>query len=478
MYKPRTAAALLLALILPAPALAQNARAVIDAALAATGAADLESITYSGSAAEGNFGQSRTISFGLASTSIREYTRTIDFERPASYATGIAQPPATGGLPARVPGKYTQVITPATPEWAQQMLIWVTPWGFLRGAAAAPAPTVRSRSMDDVDYRVVTWSPPQKAPSGADYRLSGYINAENLVERVETWVEHPILGDMHVELFYSGYRRIDGVMVPTRIAQRQVGMETFVVEIRQARANPPDLAALTAPAIAAPPAGALAPASTPIASERLADGVYLIAGNYASLAVEFRDHVVVLEAGEGEARGRAVIDETRRLFPGKRIRFVVNTHAHFDHAAGLAPFVAEGATILTDDTSRYFLEQALGSPRTLVGDTLARARRKPKVEGVLDRRDLKDATRTLQLYHVEKLAHSDGMLIAYLPAERILFTADFDLPAAGQPGGPSAATLLATLERLGLQAERHVTVHSPAGGTSVESTRTLTGGSR
>ena len=36
-----------------------------------------------GSAAVGNFGQSRTISFGLASTRISNYVRTIDFTTPA-----------------------------------------------------------------------------------------------------------------------------------------------------------------------------------------------------------------------------------------------------------------------------------------------------------------------------------------------------------------------------------------------------------
>ena len=75
------------------------------------------------------------------------------------------------------------------------------------------------------------------------------------------------------------------------------------------------------------------------------------------------------------------IAETQRLFPNKRIKFVVNTHPHFDHLSGLPPFVAEGITILTDDNSKYFVEQALASPRTLLGDTLAQSRKKPKVEG-------------------------------------------------------------------------------------------------
>jgi glyoxylase-like metal-dependent hydrolase (beta-lactamase superfamily II) len=336
--------------------------------------------------------------------------------------------------------------------------MWVTPWGFLKGASANPA-TVREQRIEGVRFRVVTWTPPLKAPSGQPYRVVGYVNPENLIERVETWVEHPIFGDMHVETRYSEYRNFGGIAAPVRIAQRQVGMETFVAVLSTDRPNPPDLAQL----MAAPSAAAVATVGPPpqaAASEKLADGVYRITGGYVALAVEFRDHVVVLEGGQSEARGQAIIAETKRLFPAKRIKYVVNTHPHFDHAGGLPPFAAEGAVILIDDPSRYFLEQALRSPRTLIGDALARSRRKPVVEGVVENMVLSDGTRTIELHHIERLEHSDAMLIAYLPKERILFSADFDIPAPGQPAGASFVTLEQNLARLGITFDRHITVHA------------------
>jgi glyoxylase-like metal-dependent hydrolase (beta-lactamase superfamily II) len=276
---------------------------------------------------------------------------------------------------------------------------------------------------------------------------------------VDTWVEHPIFGDLHVETRFSNYQDVGGLMVPAQIRQRQGGMETFVVNIASVRINPDNLEELMTPLPAAPrPA---APAQT-VASERLADGVYRITGGYVSLAVEFKDHVVVVEAGQNEARGLAVLQETRRLFPQKRIKYVVNTHAHFDHAGGLPPFVAEGITIIADDNNKYFLLPAFGSPRTLVGDALAKSKKKPVIDGVEKKLVLRDATRTLELHHVEQLEHSDGMLIAYLPKERILFTADFPLPVAGQPANPATATLIENVTRLGLDFDRYVTVHAPS----------------
>ena len=182
---------------------------------------------------------------------------------------------------------------------------------------------------------------------------------------------------------------------------------------------------------------------------------------HSSRLRKVKDHVVVLEGGQSEARGLAVIAETRRLFPAKRIKYVVNTHPHFDHAAGLPPFVAEGVTILEHDNSRYFLEAAFSEPRTLVGDVLAKSRKKPKVEGVIDKLVLQDETRTLELHAVKNLEHSDAMLMAFLPKEKILFTADFNIPAPGQPVSPSIPALVANLERLGLDFDRFVTVHPP-----------------
>ena len=463
MRKTSAAIAFWAAMLLPDVALAQDAKTVIEAALKATGSAGLTSITYSGQAATANFGQSRTISFGLSSTSVRSYTRTIDFAQPASRATGMTVPPTTRGGPPPQSGTFDQAITPANTAWAQQLQIWVTPWGFLRGAAAHNA-TLRSRKIDGVSYRVLTWSPEQKAPSGQPYRLVGYLNDANIVERVETWVEHPIFGDMHVEFSYSNYLDFGGLKVPGRISQKQVGMETFVAAITAAQANPPNLAQLmTAPpgAAAAGGRGAGPQAPAVAASEKLAEGVYRITGGYVALAVEFKDYVVVLEGGQSEARGLAILAETKRLFPSKRIRYVVNTHPHFDHASGLGPFAAEGITILIDDNSQYFLQQALSSPRTLVGDTLAKSGKKPKVEGVIEKMVLKDETRTLELHHVADLEHSDAMLLAYLPKERILFTADFNVPAPGQPVSPSIATLVENIERLQLDFDTHVLVHAP-----------------
>ena len=61
MHKTSVVIALVGAMLLPGGVMAQDAKAVVERAIQATGSAGLTSITYSGLAANTNFGQSRTI---------------------------------------------------------------------------------------------------------------------------------------------------------------------------------------------------------------------------------------------------------------------------------------------------------------------------------------------------------------------------------------------------------------------------------
>ena len=103
-------------------------------------------------------------------------------------------------------------------------------------------------------------------------------------------------------------------------------------------------------------------------TRKLADGVYLLGGGtHNSVAVEFEDFIAVFEAPSNEERSLAVIEEIVRLIPDKPIRWVINSHQHFDHAGGLRAYVHIGATIVThiknyDFYTRDVLNYA---PRTL-----------------------------------------------------------------------------------------------------------------
>jgi glyoxylase-like metal-dependent hydrolase (beta-lactamase superfamily II) len=487
--------AALLLTFLSTGAAGQDARAAIAAASKAMGVDSLNSITYSGTARNGAFGQSKSIGDPMGPvnlTPITQYTRTINFgpaSDPAalvSRARGPPQPPTVPGVPPPMPGVFNQNITgaQASTNWAQALNIWTTPWGFLKGAAAANA-TLRQEG----GQQVVSFTPANfTSPSGQTYTVTGYINNQNLVTKVETRVEHAVVGDLLVEFEYSNYQNMNGAQVPTRIVQRQAGLPTFDANITSATRNPPNLAELlTAPPApgrgggapppaaaqggrGAPPAGG-APggrggpqaAAAPPPVEKIGDGVFKIGGNYTSLAVDMGDHILVVESGQSDARGMAVMAAARQAIPNKPIRFVVNSHPHFDHASGLAAAVAEGATILTHRNNEQVLERLLSGPRTLVGDSLSKVsnRRTDVVQGVGDRDVRKGTNGKVVELHLIPNEHSDGMLAVYLPAEKVVWSADITIvnPNPAQLGVVKSA--VEALNRLKLDYDTWIPAHPP-----------------
>ena len=475
MLRTLTSTALVV-ILLSVGASAQNASSVVASASKAMGADSLNAITYSGTARNGAFGQSKAIGAPLApvnTTVVTTYTRTINFgpssDRAAlvSRATGPTQPPTVPGVPAPMPGVFNQNIsgTQLDTNWNQALNVWTTPWGFLKGAAANNA-TVRQQG----GQQVVSFSPANlKSPSGQPYTVTGYIDKQNLVSKVETRVENAVVGDLVVEFDYSNYRNMNGVQVPGRIVQRQAGMETFNADITAATPNPSNLTELLTPpplpgGRAGGPAGG--PPQQPQAAppvEKIGDGVFKIGGNYTSLAIDMGDHILVVESGQSDARGLAVMAAAKQAIPNKPIRFVVNSHPHFDHASGLPAAVAEGATILTHNNNEKVLEQLLSGPRTLTGDSLSKVtnRRKDVVTGVGDR-DVRKGTngKVVELHRVPN-EHSDGMLIVYLPAEKTIWSADVTVvnPNPAQLGVVKAAA--DTISKLKLDYNAWIPAHPP-----------------
>jgi len=491
-------AAVVLVGVMASTAAAQDVKAVISNASKAMGVDGLNSIHYYGTAQNGNLGQNNNANQPWPLTPANDYVRAIDFAQTALRGTWQTYAvPVTGGAATLQAGQ--QNINAQSP-WAQLLEIYITPWGFLKAAATNEA-AMRSQTLDGKRYNVLTVTGSAKSPSGQPYRVVGYINRDtNLVERVQTWLDHEFFGDMLIEADYLHYRdAANGLKFPARIVQRRAGWPTFEMYVLGANPNPANLQQLLAPpagrgggAPAAAPAGGrgaadgrgAAPAAAPAAggrgqggapapaaapnSEKLAEGVFRINGAYNALAVEMADHVVLFEPGpQNLQRARAVITETKRIFPNKPIRYGVISHHHLDHTQGLAEVVAEGITIVTPAVNRNYLVSAMSAPRTLAPDALAKSGRKPQVEGFVgDRRVFQDSTRTFEIHVIRALPHADGLVIGWLPKEKLLVYADmFNLPtdATGPvPNPPVVGTQVfaANMERLNLDAERIMSVHN------------------
>ena len=126
----------------------------------------------------------------------------------------------------------------------------------------------------------------------------------------------------------------------------------------------------------------------------------------------------------------------KKLVPNKPIKYLVNTHHHFDHASGVRAYAAEGVTIVTHEVNRPYFERAALNSWTLAPDRLAKSKKKPVFQTMGDNMVLTDGTRSVELYQIINNKHHDGIVMAYLRKEKILIEADAVTPG---PAGRGAA---------------------------------------
>ena len=343
---------------------AQDAQTVIANASKAIGVDRLKTVQYSATGFDFALGQAPNPSSPWPKFVNKSYTRAINFEAPASKVDRVrvqGENPPRRRRPAadcrRAAADRRRSSSPLTRRGRSSSKSGCCRMASCARRRSATPPLKRRRSAAR-RYNVVTFMGDNKA------KVNGYINDQNLVERVETWIDNPFLGDMLFEAIYSDYKSAGGAQFPMHIVQKQGGYPIFDLTLTDVQANAA-VSIQPAQGEAAAGGGAAAPASRRPESEKLGDGIYLIKGGYAAIAVDFKDHITIIEAGQSEARGLAVIAEAKRLIPNKPVKYVVNTHSHIDHSSGLRAVVAEGATILTYQLNKAYLEKTLSLPHTL-----------------------------------------------------------------------------------------------------------------
>jgi glyoxylase-like metal-dependent hydrolase (beta-lactamase superfamily II) len=496
------------------PAMAQNqpnpnqaaAKTLLQAADKAIGASNVKSFTITATGRMGYPG----LQFArgdLPQTDLKSYSSTVDLASKSAkweYVRVQGNQPTRGGgagFPVQgeqqfqeaaagdiawntnAQGQPTRLAAEAAGD--RQLMIWASPAGFIQAGLAAPnaAATDRYFGRQNKTVKVVAFSTkvcddPQPQ---CTRRLTGEFNNDNMLERVITWVPDPVLGDKMVEIRYSDYRDVGGgVKMPFRLHAHQGDHPLIEGGHNWLDLRASDIKVNVANAVTAVPdavKNAPVPNHQRVVATKLADGVvHMGGGSHNSLAVEFKDYVVVIEGPLSNQRTNAVVAEVKKTFPNKPIRYVVNTHNHFDHLGGIRGYVAEGATVLTDERNRNFYQRVVlaPQPRTLSPDRLSQRPIAPTapgqltVQGFTDQYTISDGNQTIELHHVEGLNHSDNMTIAYLPKQKILVSADMGgPPPAGSPPPANVSNnsivLYNNIKRLKLDVTTNVPIHGPPG---------------
>ncbi len=474
-------AALSVAVALPLGACGETP-GTLPAAIEALGTNDLRTIEYSGTGKWFQFGQAPNPTLPWPAFDVTSFTARINYEAPSAQVQmeriQIVEPDRARPTPAQqrvvqlVAGAHAWNLAPpaagaagvapvpqAQPAAVEErtMEIWTTPHGFLKAAAANSATAQPAEGGSEISFTI-----------GGKYRYTGRINAQNQVERVQTSIDNPVLGDTPVEVVYSDYRDFNGVMFPGRIVRTQGGYPVLELTVSSATANP------ALDFLAPDEVRSFRPPPVTVQVEKLANGVhYLKGGSHHSVAIDQADHVVVVEGPQDEARSRAVIAKVKEIIPGKPIRYIVNTHAHFDHSGGLRTYVAEGATVVTHEMNRPYYEKAWAAPRTLNPDSLVQAGKPALFETFGDKHVLTDGKRSIEIHRLAGSGHNDAFVAVYLPAEKILIEVDAWAPLAPNAPPPAsispfAVNLDENIRKLKLDVRQIAALHGPRVATLAE----------
>jgi glyoxylase-like metal-dependent hydrolase (beta-lactamase superfamily II) len=358
-----------------------------------------------------------------------------------------------------VPGKG--VATPAfgtMPD--RQVMLWTLPYGAVKAAMAAG-----NKAVATIENGVTTVTFPLPGQlAGVTARM--LLDDKKRPMQVETKLDNPVLGDMVSETSFSDYALLDEVQtdvyVPGHIIQRQGGFPVLDIKITKSDTNNPYEIFPVPDTISRAYAQ---PATAPkVDISKLADGIYYLSGeSHHSVAIEFRNYVTLVECPLSDARANAVIAAVKRRIPRKPIRYVVNTHHHFDHSGGLRACVAEGSTVLTQAENKAYYERVWANPHTFEPDRLARRPRRPAIEGLVSKRVLSDGRQSLEIFQMEGSNHDASMLIAYAPKAKLLIEADAYTPgAANAPPAPPSKEMLVlndNLQRLKLDVQQIAPIH-------------------
>ena len=506
---------------------------ILQAARAAIGTDRLNCVTVSGSAYSGKVGQQRLHGYEVdwpRGEPLRNYTRVINWQagtmlesfdrapgnNPASWKYGLGW---KGGTAIQeetqqyfmVNGNYAwhrdgengeAIASPPDDAERWQLDMWINPHGFLKAAMLPGAnPKASWRwELGEMGRDGATVNPEKMTIVSitvmGKYRVDATINPQNLLQRIHTWVPDSVLGDTNYEHEFTNDSYIDlgaGIRFPTVWHSHTGWDDNYQAQSINAGHNAyggqqRDIQANVCPEpISVPVSVQQASFPIQIEVESLADGVWLFGGSsHNSVVVEFENYIAVVEAPLHERRNLAVIDEIVRRIPNKPIRFLLNTHQHHDHIGGLRTYMHIGATIITHwKNYEFYTRDVLNySPRTLDPDMLSLWPPTELAEGyqyetVRENYVLRDNKRTMEISYVHPLPHVEGMLVAYLPAEKILIEADlFNGPPAGQAmsntgsaegsnnenssDAASARTLYNHVQRLGLEVDTVVPIHGQA----------------
>jgi glyoxylase-like metal-dependent hydrolase (beta-lactamase superfamily II) len=237
------------------------------------------------------------------------------------------------------------------------------------------------------------------------------------------------LGEVVYTTHFFGYVPFDGIRLPlgytTKLDWRDVDFLKLYVDGYQINGQIDDMAAPATFATAGGRGGGGGGGQgggVNIQVTPVARGLWRLTGG--TMVIEFADHMTLFEVGGGAERVAAVIKAARQIVPSKPVTDVIVSHHHFDHTAGLRQAVAEGLTVISRRDNGVIFREMTSRPTPNFPDALGRNPKPLTFIPVDDHLQLKDATMTVDIYHVIANNHMADAVFAYIPEHKAMIEGD------------------------------------------------------
>lgn len=322
--------------------------------------------------------------------------------------------------------------------------------------SAAPGVTVTGRVMYRDHERVVLT---RNGVYGVEHL---YVDPKTgFVVKLDRIEPHYLWGQIHVEYVYmTWYVYGTDVLMPTTVTRLVDGGEEVTRTLMDIARVPRD----SSPPVVMPATGTVSEVVTPgflrpapVDTIRVGPQTFVLANpGYNEVVSLLHDTVYVLDATQSETRARTDSTWIGRLFPGRHPVTLVVTDLAYPHVAGLRFWVASGATVISRDMSRAFLESVVARRWQLHPDKLESLPTRPALRFRSVHQSLVGPG--LGLYAIDGIG-SEGALMVYLPGDSLLWASDY----VQQLQGPALYTseVYAATCRYGLAPRRVVAQHQP-----------------
>ncbi len=489
-YALAISAALLLGASQGPAALAQNPNDLVNQAVAAQGGADalraFKTAVIKAEAKHWEPGQSMTAggdarflgdsTFTLTADGASRTAR-MDWDRAMRY-------PAVERL------KYSEIVTPTfgvvTDDKGSRPMSGIRLASQLRELGRATpllvlraqenpqnVAAIEDQKLGDTSLPAVSYT------AGGTQYIILFDRTTHLPAAVRTRDDDHIYGDSNYDMILADWKDVGGIKIAHALSYQLGGIEVQRVAYKEVTANPtiaPETFAVGDEVKAKAKAAAISDVPYQWVLRRIflgrfldSDKVYypetggfklselapnvqqVVGGSANNLIVAMKDGIVVFDAPVNEGQSRWVIDEAKKKYPGKPIKYLVLTHHHMDHTGGMRTYVAEGAQIILPSEIKDYFEQVVRASHALAPDALQKEFKPAQLVEVKDSMSLKDDTVEINLHNIPN-PHSDGMIIGHVVKENIVWVTDIWSPGRGDSARtPGMVALAEAVRKIGIK---------------------------